>query len=124
MKSINRILFIRVFAFSLMAAGCFCLNNCHLGPEGDPIIGVNGFIYDKNTHNLLEGAWFDRSDTTDPHFGITDTTGRFYIFMLGDPPKVMHLYFGKGGYKTLDTVIQIPLNDRIVDSVEVYLDKE
>ncbi len=124
MESKYRSLLIRISAFLLVVFGCLCSINCYLGPEGDPIIGVNGFIYDSGTNSILEGVWYTMEDTAISSRGVTDSTGSFQMIKFGNPPKEMHLYFGKEGYRTFDTVVRIPPYTRSVDSVEIYLERD
>lgn len=121
MKSINRILFIRVFAFSLIAVGCLFLYNCHLGPEGDPIIGVNGHVYDITTGEPKSGVWFD-NDSLPPYLGKSDSFGYYDYQIFGYPPVKKVLYFGHTEYLALDTLITI--RGGYLDTIDLYLKKK
>jgi len=124
MKSINGILFIRIFAFFLIAAGCFYLSNCHLGPEGDAILFADGHVYDIASGEPLEGAWVNFRDTILSPLAVTDSSGHFEIIPLVAPPQFVRIFFGMEGYTTRDTVFYISVKDLRVDSLEIYLESD
>ncbi|GEM_PF-2280292 len=111
----------RLFILAGLCGLLFIQYGCPPTDIGDQTIGVSGTVFDAASTLPLEEAWVNFADSATPFAFLSDSAGFFQYVTFGNPPQSIQLYFGKEGYVTFDTIIDIPSNTRFVDSVEIYL---
>ena len=99
---------------------------CHCRPIGDSFQfhAVRGIVRDVETNIPIENAWVDDTDSIPPYSIFTDSIGRYEFVYLGTAIHDVHIYCSKEGYLTLDTVVTIPTNASLGDTLDIYLLRE
>lgn len=88
---------------------------------GDPIVSFSGYVKDAITDQVVDSAWID-FDSLPPYYVYSDSTGYYIYGDFGYPPEDFHIFVGKQDYFMKETLIHIPSNKWLIDSVVIYLE--
>lgn|GEM_PF-5501059 len=81
---------------------------------------VRGIIRDLISNQPIEGAWINQYSPDPPYLNTTLSDGSYGITATYDSTD-LHLFIGKDGYITKDTILHLPAGEEDIDSVNLYL---
>ncbi len=111
-------------AIAYVMFASFIFLACERGLHEDPLHAIGGVVRDAETNMPIHNAWVDNTDSIPPYSLFSDSIGHYVFAYLGTAKHEVHIYCGKEDYLTFDSIVTIPTNALLKDTVDIYLSHE